>query len=58
MVHATIDAHVLIASLEVGQGRSLVWTSDIGPHWCPTPFLEWHGFGPLVGGMLRWLANA
>lgn len=58
VVHATIDADVLIASLEVERGRSLVWTSDIGPHWCPTPFLEWPGFAPLVGGMLRWLANA
>lgn len=58
VVHATIDADPLIASLEVGQGRSLVWTSDIGPHWCPTPFLEWQGFAPLVGGLLRWLANA
>ncbi len=57
-VHATVDADVLIASLEVGRGRSLVWTSDIGPHWCPTPFLAWPGFAPLVGAMLRWVANA
>ncbi len=47
---------VLIATREVGAGRSLVWTSDIGPHWCPEDFLAWDGFAPLVGGMLRWLA--
>lgn len=56
-VVATVDGDVLIATMTVGAGRSLVWTSDIGPHWCPTPFLEWDGFAPLVGGMLRWLAQ-
>lgn len=56
-VVATVDGDVLLATREVGQGRSLAWTSDIGPHWCPQEFLDWHGFGPLVGGMLRWLAG-
>lgn len=55
-VVATVGADVLIATREVGEGRSLVWTSDIGPHWCPEDFLAWEGFAPLVGGMLRWLA--
>lgn len=57
-VHASVDGDVLIASRVVGSGRSLVWTSDIGPHWCPTPFLDWSGFAPLVGAMLRWVAAA
>ncbi|WP_336660794.1 glutamine amidotransferase [Leucobacter sp. USHLN153] len=56
-VVATVGAHPLLATREVGQGRSLAWTSDIGPHWCPQPFLDWKGFAPLVGGMLRWLAG-
>lgn len=55
-VVATVGGDVLIATREVGEGRSLVWTSDIGPHWCPEDFLAWDGFAPLVGGMLRWLA--
>lgn len=55
-VVATVGGDVLIAVREVGAGRSLVWTSDIGPHWCPQDFLAWDGFAPLVGGMLRWLA--
>lgn len=55
-VVATVDGDVLIATREVEKGRSLVWTSDIGPHWCPEDFLAWDGFAPLVGGMLRWLA--
>jgi uncharacterized membrane protein len=56
-VVATVGDDVLVATREVGEGRSLVWTSDIGPHWCPEDFLAWDGFAPLVGGMLRWLAD-
>jgi uncharacterized membrane protein len=56
-VIATVGDDVLLAAMPVGTGRSLVWTSDIGPHWCPTEFLEWDGFGPLIGAMLSWLAG-
>jgi len=55
-VVATVGDDVLIATMTVGHGRSLVWTSDIGPHWCPEEFLRWPGFAPLVAAMLRWLA--
>lgn len=57
-VVATVGGDVLVATREVGAGRSLVWTSDIGPHWCPTEFLGWPGFAPVVGAMLRWLGAA
>jgi uncharacterized membrane protein len=57
-VVATVDDDVLIATMDVDKGRSLVWTSDIGPHWCPDEFLAWEGFAPLVGAMLRWLGTA
>lgn len=56
-VVATVGDDVLVATRTVGAGRSLVWTSDIGPHWCPTEFLGWEGFAPVVGAMLRWLAG-
>ncbi len=56
-VLATVGDDVLVAVREVEQGRSLVWTSDIGPHWCPEDFLAWPGFSPLVGSMLRWLGQ-
>lgn len=55
---ATVGDDVLIATMDVEDGRSLVWTSDIGPHWCPEPFLQWDGFGPVVAAMLRWLGKA
>ena len=54
-VVATVGDDVLVAGWEVGEGRALVWTSDIGPHWCPDEFLAWDGFAPVVGAMLRWL---
>lgn len=54
-VVAKVEDDVLVATMQVGEGRSLVWTSDIGPHWCPEEFLDWDGFGPLVGSMLEWL---
>ncbi len=54
-VVARVGGDVLIATMEIGRGRSLVWTSDIGPHWCPAPFLAWGGFPALVGAMLTWL---
>ena len=51
------DDDPLIATMAVARGRSLVWTSDIGPHWCPQPFLDWDGFAGLVGAMLRWVTG-
>lgn len=57
-VHATVGEDVLIATATPGAGRSLVWTSDIGPHWCPQTFVEWEGFQPLMAGMITWLAGA
>lgn len=56
-LHATVGDDVLIATGTYGSGRSLVWTSDIGPHWCPTPFVQWSGFQPLMAGMIQWLAT-
>jgi hypothetical protein len=45
---------VLVATWDVEQGRSLVGTCDVGPHWCPDEFLAWDGLAPVVGGMRRW----
>lgn len=56
-VLATVDDDVLVAAGAVGRGRSLVWTSDIGPHWCPEEFLDWEGFTSVVGGLLGWLVG-
>lgn len=55
-VVATVGEDVLIATGTYGSGRTLVWTSDIGPHWCPQEFLDWEGFAPLMAGMITYLA--
>lgn len=56
-VVASVNGDVLIATAEYGSGRSLVWTSDIGPHWCPTEFIGWSGFDGLMASMVRWLSK-
>ncbi|MCJ7573600.1 glutamine amidotransferase, partial [Candidatus Bathyarchaeota archaeon] len=40
-----------------GKGRSVAWTSDIGPHWCPRMFAEWDGYGELWSRMLGWASG-
>lgn len=49
--------HPLLAVRDYERGRSLAWTTDIGPHWLSAPFLAWSGYGPLMARMLRWLAR-
>jgi uncharacterized membrane protein len=56
------DQHVLycwttlLAVGSFGQGRSLAWASDIGPHWCPEPFATWEGYARLWNNAIQWLA--
>jgi uncharacterized membrane protein len=54
---ASVGGDPLIATVQVGKGRSLVWTSDIGPHWCPEPFVQWTGFAPLMSNMIDWVTG-
>lgn len=49
--------HPLLAVRTVGQGRTLAWASDIGPHWCPVPFLSWDGYARIWQQAIRWLAG-
>lgn len=54
---ARVGEHPLLATRQVGNGRSFVWASDIGPHWCPPPFLHWEGYARLWQQVLMWLAG-
>jgi uncharacterized membrane protein len=47
----------LLISGHFGKGRSLAWTSDIGPHWVPDSFTNWDGFGKLWINALSWLTG-
>jgi uncharacterized membrane protein len=51
------DAKPLLAVATHGKGRTLAWTSDIGPHWLPQPFIDWPGYAALFANMFRWLAK-
>lgn len=62
---ATILAHAgdgyrrlpVMAVRQHGKGRSMVWTSDIGPHWLPSEALQWPHFAQLWGQALAWLTG-
>jgi uncharacterized membrane protein len=51
----TINDDPLLVVSKINKGRSLVWTSDIGPHWCPPEFISWPGYNLLVQNMLSYL---
>ncbi len=48
--------HPLLAVRQYGKGRTLAWTSDIGPHWLPEEFARWPGFARLWRQALVWLS--
>ena len=47
--------HPLLVTGRHGKGRTIAWTSDIGPHWVPDDFAKWQGFGRLWRQSLGWL---
>jgi uncharacterized membrane protein len=54
---ARVGEHPLLAVREVGQGRTMAWASDIGPHWCPEGFVSWPGYGRFWQQAIHWLAQ-
>jgi uncharacterized membrane protein len=50
--------HPLLATGTFGRGRTLAWTSDIGPHWLPQPFADWPGYARLWRQCLSWLTES
>ncbi len=54
---AKVGDDPLLAVQTVGQGRTLAWASDIGPHWCPEPFAAWEGYARLWSQAVAWLAG-
>jgi uncharacterized membrane protein len=47
--------HPLLVTGTFGSGRSVAWTSDIGPHWLPDPFVQWPGYAMLWRNILTWV---
>lgn len=56
-VLAEVDRDPLLVVGEYGKGRTVAFTTDIGPHWCPAGFAEWDGYRRLWSGMVRWAAG-
>jgi uncharacterized membrane protein len=49
--------HPLLVVGHHGAGRSLAWTTDMGPHWLPQAAIDWAGFVPLWRNLLTWLTT-
>jgi uncharacterized membrane protein len=47
----------LLVAGKAGKGRTLAWTSDIGPHWLPPEFVAWDGYARLWKQALGWVAG-
>ncbi len=50
--------HPLLVAGEAGLGRTVAWTSDIGPHWLSPQFCAWEGYRTLWIQMLSWLTRS
>lgn len=55
LVKAGNDPFVAVREYE--KGRSAIFASDCAPHWGPVEFLQWEGYAPLWGNLVRWLAK-
>jgi uncharacterized membrane protein len=44
----------LLVTGSYGKGKTLAWTSDVGPHWLPPEFIAWSGYKVLFEQMLAW----
>jgi len=49
--------HPLLVTGRYQRGRTLVWTSDISPHWLPQSFMDWPGYKQLLINMLSWMTQ-
>jgi uncharacterized membrane protein len=47
----------LLVTGTYGEGRTVVWTSDVGPHWLPPEFIAWPGYKTLFEQMLAWATD-
>ncbi|CAN5898182.1 glutamine amidotransferase [soil metagenome] len=57
-VIARVNGDPLIAVWEYGQGRSVAFASDCGPHWAPPEFVEWEGYASLWSQLAGWVSGS
>jgi len=56
-VLAMAGSYPLLVTGLFGRGRSVAWTSDVGPHWCPKAFVDWSGYSQLWQRIIAWAAS-
>jgi uncharacterized membrane protein len=56
-VLVTIGGDPLVVCGSFGKGRTLAFTSDIGPHWVSPSFVAWDGYAEFWDRAVRWLAD-
>jgi uncharacterized membrane protein len=56
-VLAKVEEYPLLVAGSFGKGRSVAWTSDVGPHWCPKEFVEWPGYTRLWRQIIAWVSG-
>lgn len=49
--------HPLLAVRQFGEGRTLAWMSDIGPHWMSQEFMKSPTYGKLMRNMVAWICR-
>lgn len=49
--------HPLLVTGRHEKGRTIAWTSDIGPHWLPADFSRWEGYTRLWRNALSWVTR-
>ena len=54
---ASEGGHPLLVAGAFGEGRSVAWTSDVGPHWLPNSFVSWPGYARLWSNLLSWVTK-
>ncbi|MDQ1124064.1 glutamine amidotransferase [Microbacterium trichothecenolyticum] len=57
-VVATVGSHPLVVVGQHGAGRVAAVTTDMGPHWLTSPFVEWPGYARLWNQLAQWLTRA
>ena len=56
-VLAVAGSDPLLVAGTFGNGRSVAFASDCGPHWAPPSFVEWPGYSALWRGIVGWAAG-
>ncbi len=54
---AELNNNPLLSVQDYFSGRSVAWSTDIGPHWCPSTFLNWKFYGRLWHQIIQWSAH-